>query len=72
MKNFLLFLQIIVSSFLIVVILLQAKGSGLGTVFGSDASFYRSRRGIEKMFVYFTIILAFLFFVLSIALILAR
>ena len=66
MISFILILQIGVSVLLITIILLQAKGSGLGTVFGSDASFYRSRRGIEKMFVYFTIILTFLFFALAI------
>ena len=66
MISFILILQIVVSVLLITIILLQAKGSGLGTVFGSDASFYRSRRGIEKMFVYFTIILTFLFFALAI------
>ena len=66
MKSFILILQITVSVLLVTIILLQSKGSGLGTVFGSDASFYRSRRGIEKMFVYFTIILTLLFFVLAI------
>lgn len=66
MKSFILILQIVVSVLLVTIILLQSKGSGLGTVFGSDASFYRSRRGIEKMFVYFTIILTLLFFVLAI------
>lgn len=66
MKSFTLILQIVVSVLLVTIILLQAKGSGLGTVFGSDASFYRSRRGIEKMFVYFTIILTLLFFALAI------
>lgn len=67
MKSILLSLQIIVSSLLVVVILLQSKGSGLSTVFGGDAGFYRSKRGVEKLFVYFTIILAVLFLLLSIA-----
>lgn len=66
MRSFILILQIIVSALLVTIILLQSKGSGLGTVFGSDASFYRSRRGIEKMFVYFTIALTLLFFALAI------
>lgn len=67
MKTAILFAQIAVSTLLIVVILLQAKGSGLSTVFGGEGGFYRSRRGVEKMFVYFTIILASLFLILSIA-----
>lgn len=71
MKIAILLAQIVVSILLIVVILLQAKGSGLSTVFGGEGGFYRSRRGVEKMFVYFTIILAGLFLVLSIASIIA-
>jgi preprotein translocase subunit SecG len=67
MKNLILFLQIIISSILVIVILLQAKGSGLSTAFGGDGGFYRSKRGVEKLFVYMTIILAFLFLVLSIS-----
>lgn len=59
-------LQITTATLLIVVILLQAKGSGLSTVFGGEGGFYRSKRGVEKLFVYLTIILAVLFFVLSI------
>lgn len=69
MQNILSILQVIVASLMVVVILLQAKGSGLSTVFGGEGGFYRSKRGVEKLFVYLTIILAILFFVLSIALI---
>ncbi len=71
MKTAILLAQIAVSILLIVVILLQAKGSGLSTVFGGEGSFYRSKRGVEKMFVTLTIILAGLFLVLSIASIIA-
>lgn len=67
MKSFILFAQIVTSISLIIVILLQAKGSGLSTVFGGEGSFYRSKRGVEKMFVYLTIFLACLFFALSAA-----
>lgn len=66
MNNLFLIIQIIVSLLLIIVILLQAKGSGLGTVFGGEGGFYRSRRGVEKLFIYFTIALTVLFLVLSI------
>lgn len=66
MKTFLLFLQIIISISLIIVILLQAKGSGLSGVFGGENSIYRSKRGIEKLLIYVTIALAGIFLVLSI------
>ncbi len=66
MKTFLLFVQIIVSSSLILVILLQSKGTGISSVFGGSGGFYRSKRGVEKILIYLTIGLASLFLVLSI------
>ncbi len=65
MKTFLLFLQIIVSISLVLVILIQAKGSGLSGVFGGENSIYRSKRGVEKILVYITIALSITFFALS-------
>jgi len=67
MKNFFLILQILVSISLVILILLQSKGVGLGSTFGGGGGFYRSRRGIEKIFVYLTIFLIIVFFTLSIA-----
>lgn len=66
MRNFILFAQIIISVLLIIVVILQAKGTGLSGVFGGEGSFYRSKRGVEKILVNLTIALAFLFLVLSI------
>lgn len=66
MKSFLYIAQIVTSTILITVILLQAKGSGLSSAFGGEGAFYRSKRGVEKLFVYLTIILAVLFLVLSV------
>lgn len=68
MKDILLVLQIIISGALIVVILLQVKGTGLGTAFGGSGQVYRSRKGVEKLFLYFTIFLIFLFFTTSVIL----
>lgn len=56
----------LISLSLIGLILLQSKGAGLGSVFGGSGGVYRSKRGIEKLFVYITIFLAFLFFLISI------
>lgn len=67
MKDILLIVQVIISVLLIIVILLQSKGTGIGTVFGGSEQQYRSRRGVEKLFVYITIILIMLFFAMSIA-----
>ena len=57
----------IVSFALMASILLQSRGAGLGATFGGDSSVYRSRRGIEKRLFQFTIVLAILFVIFSIA-----
>jgi len=66
MNTILIIAQIIVSAILVVIILLQSEGTGLGTIFGGSGSFYRSKRGVEKLFLYFTVFLIVLFLVLSI------
>lgn len=66
MKEALLVVQILISICLIGIILTQSKGGGLGTAFGGSAQIYRSKRGIEKLFVYFTVLLTVLFFAVSI------
>jgi preprotein translocase subunit SecG len=59
--------QIIICIALISAILLQSKGSGLGSVFGGDGSVFRTRRGAEKGLFQLTIVLAVMFGLLSIA-----
>lgn len=58
--------RILVVTSLVSVILLQAKGVGLSATFGGEGSFYRSRRGMEKLLFYATILLAVLFAATSI------
>ncbi|MBM4443690.1 MAG: preprotein translocase subunit SecG [Chloroflexi bacterium] len=58
--------QIIVAIVLIVVILLQVRGGGLGGIFGQPDSTFRTRRGLEKALFQFTIALVVLFVALSI------
>ncbi len=67
MNPFLAVGQLIVSVALMVAILLQARGTGLSAAFGGDSAVYRSRRGIERRLWQFTIILAVLFAVFSLA-----
>jgi preprotein translocase subunit SecG len=59
-------IQIIISIALITVILLQARGSGLGGIFGGDSSIYKTRRGVEKTLFQATIGLSIAFFAISI------
>lgn len=61
MDNLFKIFQIIFAVLLIVLILLQQRGSGLGSAFGGEGNVYRSRRGIEKFLFYGTILIAFLF-----------
>jgi len=58
--------QIIVSVFLIIAVLMQARGVGLSSAFGGDSSVYRSRRGIERQLMRFTVLLIVLFVLFSI------
>lgn len=58
--------QILIALVLIVILLLQVRGGGLGGVFGQPDSTYRTRRGVEKTLFRFTIALATLFVVMSI------
>jgi protein translocase SecG subunit len=64
MLNILLGAQIIVSLFLLIAILVQVKGTGLGRVWGTWNSSF-SRRGIEMLIFRFTFVLAFLFILIS-------
>ncbi|PIU03558.1 preprotein translocase subunit SecG [Candidatus Shapirobacteria bacterium CG08_land_8_20_14_0_20_39_18] len=65
MKNIIIIIQIIISIALISAILLQARGTGLGAAWGGGGESYRSKRGVEKILFYLTIILAVLFFITS-------
>lgn len=50
---------------LIVLILLQSRGAGLGQVFGGSGGVYLVKRGIEKKLFIATIIVSILFFGLA-------
>jgi preprotein translocase subunit SecG len=53
-------------------VLLQTRGSGFSATFSSDSSIYRSRRGVEKTLFQFTIGVAVLFVLVSIASVLVQ
>lgn len=59
--------QIILAVALIIVVILQARGSDLGGVFGGGGGgVYRTRRGVEKTLFNATIALSILFFIVSV------
>ena len=60
-------IQLILAVVLIMVVLLQTKGSTMGGLFGGgdSSSVYRTRRGFEKRLFQFTIVLSVLFFLIA-------
>lgn len=67
MKTYLAIAQVVVSSLLIVAILLQARGTGLGSTFGGEGNVYRTKRGVEKILFRSTIVFAVVFLGLALA-----
>lgn len=65
MEKYLIFIQIIVAIFLIISILVQQRGTALGSAFGGGGEFYGTRRGIQKKIFWGTVILGALFIILS-------
>ena len=68
MERFLNIALIITSVALIISVILQSKGAGLGGLTGSDTGgVYTARRGIERTLFWVTIVLSVIFFALAIA-----
>ncbi len=66
MKSAIYIIQIILGILLVLVIIIQQKGSGLGSAFGADMGFYRTKRGAEKLLFYATIVLSAAFILSSV------
>ena len=68
MDNFLSTALIISSIALVVSIVLQSKGAGLGGLSGADTGgVFTQRRGIERTLFWVTVVLSIVFFILAIA-----
>jgi len=67
MKNTLLIVQIVLAVLIVVAILLQAQGTGFGTTWQGGGESYHTRRGLEKVMFYFTILAVALFILVAIA-----
>ena len=62
---------IIISVLLILSVILQSKGAGLGGLTGADTgSIFTARRGVERTLFWITIVLSVIFFALVIMLLL--
>ncbi len=66
-ENILNISQAVLALVLIICILLQARGTGLGAAFGGSGNVYRTKRGVEKKLFQATIVVAILFFGISLA-----
>lgn len=55
-------IQLVLAAILTVVILLQQKGSGLGSAFGGTSNVYSTKRGVDKILHYATIVISIIFF----------
>lgn len=67
----LLFLQTILGILIIALILLQARGSGIGSAWGGGGEFYVTRRGVEKLLFRTTLLFVVLFVAVSLLLFLS-
>lgn len=65
MPTYLLVAQILVSAALIVTVLFQLRGGGIGGIFGQADSVYRTRRGIESTLLRLTIVLVVALIILA-------
>ena len=66
MQTYFSIAQIVLSIALILAILLQVRGGGLGGIFGQASSAFRTKRGVEKTLFQLTIVLVVLFITISI------
>ena len=66
MQTYLSVAQIILSVALIMAVMLQVRGGGLGGIFGQPDSVFRTKRGVEKTLFQLTVALVVLFVVVSI------
>jgi len=57
--------EIVISIVLVLVILLQVRGGGIGGIFGQADTVYRTKRGVEKWLFWMTIVLAVVFVIIA-------
>lgn len=66
MSDYITIIQIAVAASIIVLVLVQQRGTALGSAFGGEGGgFYATRRGIQKKIFWATIVLGVVFIGLS-------
>lgn len=66
MHNILLGVNILLSILIVIFILIQGRGGGLGSAWGGGGETFHTRRGVEKITIRVTVVLIALFFALSV------
>jgi len=66
MNNNLLIAQSVVSVLIVIAILLQQRGTALGSAFGGGGEVYSTRRGIQTKLLWATIVLTIVFLALTV------
>ena len=61
MDSPLITVQIISAIVMMFAILLQQRGTGLGSAFGGGGNVYRTKRGIEQVLLWITVVTGFIF-----------
>ena len=72
MQTYFSIAQIVLSIALILAILFQVRGGGLGGIFGQASTVFRTKRGVEKTLFQLTIVLVVLFIIISIVMLRIR
>ncbi|MCK9368385.1 preprotein translocase subunit SecG [Candidatus Dojkabacteria bacterium] len=67
--NVLMIAQVVLSVLLTISILLQNRAEGLGTLFGGGGEVFRTKRGLENLLYYVTIVLAVIISVMSLVIV---
>jgi len=65
MQTYLSIAQIVLSIALILAVLFQVRGGGLGGIFGQSSTVFRTKRGVEKTLFQLTIALVVLLIIVS-------
>jgi preprotein translocase subunit SecG len=65
--NYFTVAQTLLAIILVITILLQGRGAGLGSSWGGDGETYGTRRGVEKLLFRVTIVSAICFVLVSLA-----
>jgi len=66
LQTYLSIAQIVLSVAIVLVVLLQVRGGGLGGIFGQADTVYRTKRGVEKTLFQLTIALVIIFVIVAI------